>query len=245
MPETLVLHGMQSPNVIKPILMLEECGLTYELRHVAVFAGEQFDPQFLARSPLGKVPLLEDPRLGAPLVESGAILLWLAEREGRFLPTTQPQRAQVLQWLMIQMANLGPMLGQLTHFGIVPADTAPYARARYHAIAARLYRALDTQLATHEYLAGGDYSIADMATQPWSYYLERHGFAADEYPALVRWRDAIAARPASIRALARADAAFSEVANRTRRAASDHDLDRFFSRTDQVPAADFSAVKSL
>ncbi|MBU6269285.1 MAG: glutathione S-transferase N-terminal domain-containing protein [Sphingomonadales bacterium] len=245
MTETLILSGMNSPNVIKPILMLEECGLDYQLRHVAVFAGDQFDPAFVAKSPLAKVPVLEDPRLGVPLAESGAILLWLAEREGRFLPAQQPARALVQQWLMIQMANIGPMLGQYTHFTIVPEGTADYARARYRAIAEKLYRALETRLAQSPYLAGVDYSIADMATQPWAYYLERHGFPADEYPALVAWREAIAQRPATIRALARADEAFTDAANRTRKAASDADLDRFFSRTEQVPAASFSVVRDM
>ena len=241
----LILHGMNSPNVTKPILMLEECGLTYELRHVAVFAGAQFDPAFQALSPLAKVPVLEDPRLGVPLAESGAILLHLAEREGKFLPQAQPARAQALQWLMIQMANIGPMLGQYTHFNIVPEGTADYAKARYRAVAEKLYRALETRLASSEYLAGGDYSIADMATQPWSYYLERHGFDAAEFPALVAWREAIAARPATIRALARADEAFTAPAERSRKAASDADLDRFFGRTAAVPPADFSLVRQM
>jgi len=245
MPETLTLSGMNSPNVTKCILMLEECGLAYQLNHVAVFAGDQFAPAFTAKSPLAKVPLLEDPRLGVPLAESGAILLWLAEREGKFLPEAQPARALVHQWLMIQMANVGPMLGQFTHFNIVPPGTADYAHARYRAIAEKLYRTLETRLAASAYLAGGDYSIADMATQPWAYYLERHGFSADEYPALVAWRDAIAQRPATIRALARADEAFTAPAERTRKAASDADLDRFFGRAATVPAADFSVVRTM
>jgi GST-like protein len=241
----LILHGMQSPNVIKVILMLEECGLDYALHHVAVFAQEQFRTEFLKLNPLGKVPVLEDPRLGIPLAESGAILLWLAEREGRFLPESQPHRAEVMQWLMVQMANYGPMLGQLNHFNIAPPDTAPYARARYAAIAAKLYRLLDDRLRDREWIAGVDYSIADMAIQPWAYYVERHGFDIADYPALAGWRSRIAARPASQRALARAQEAFEDAANRTRKAASDEDLDRFFGRTEQVPAADYSAVKRM
>src|SRR5258705_11539668 len=100
MSDKLVLHGMGSPNVAKVVFMLEECGLDYELRHIAVFGQEQFSPAFLKLNPLGKVPVLEDPRLGIPLAESGAILHYLAEREGRFLPTSQPARAEVMQWLM-------------------------------------------------------------------------------------------------------------------------------------------------
>lgn len=246
----LVLHGMGSPNVIKVILMLEELGLDYDLRHVAVFSQEQFDPAFLQLNPLGKVPVLEDPKLSQdgkmwPLAESGAILLWLAEREGKFLPTEQPARAEVIQWLMIQMANVGPMLGQVNHFNIAPADAAPYAKARYHAVAAKLYRLLDDRLQDRAWIAGGDYSIADMATQPWAYYMERHGFDPTHYPALVEWRQRIEARPATQRAQARAAEAFDDVATRSRKAASDKDLDRFFGRTDSVPATDFSAVKQM
>jgi GST-like protein len=245
MADRLILHGMQSPNVIKCILMLEECGLDYELRHVAVFNQEQFTPGFLAKNPLGKVPVLEDPRLGVPLAESGAILFWLAEREGKFLPTSQPERAEVMQWLMVQMANYGPMLGQFTHFNIAPPDAAPYARERYRAIAERLNRVLDERLQSRAWIAGGDYSIADMATQPWAYYVERHGFDPAHYPALVEWRQRIEARPAVQRALARAQEAFDEVATRTRKAASAEDLDKFFGRTGTVPETDYSAVKLM
>lgn len=245
MTDRLILHGMGSPNVTKCAIMLEECGLDYELRHVAVFGQEQFEPAFLALNPLGKVPVLEDPRLGQPLAESGAILFWLAEREGRFFPARQPQRAEVMQWLMVQMANYGPMLGQMNHFNIAPPETAPYARARYAAIAERLYRLLDERLAEREWIAGGDYSIADMATQPWAYYLERHGFDAAAHPHLVEWRARIAARPAVQRALARASEAFDQAATRSRKAASAEDLDRFFNRTDKVPVTDYSIVKQM
>ncbi len=245
MSDTLILHGMQSPNVIKVILMLEECGLDYELRHTAVFNQAQFSPEFLRLNPLGKVPVLEDPRLGTPLAESGAILFWLAEREGKFLPTSQPARAEVMQWLMVQMANYGPMLGQYTHFNIAPADAAPYAKARYRAVAERLNRVLDQRLQGRDWLAGGDYSIADMATQPWAYYVERHGFDPADHPALVAWRERIGARPATQRALARAGEAFDDVASATRKGASDEDLDKFFGRTATVPATDYSAVKLM
>jgi GST-like protein len=243
--EKLVLHGMQSPNVIKVILMLEECGLDYELRHTAVFNQEQFTPEFLKLNPLGKVPVLEDPRLGIPLAESGAILFWLAEREGKFLPTSQPARAEVMQWLMVQMANYGPMLGQFTHFNIAPPDAAPYAKARYGAIAERLNHVLDERLQGRDWIAGGEYSIADMATQPWAYYVERHGFDPADFPALVEWRERIAARPAVQRAQERAYEAFEVVATRTRKAASEQDLDKFFGRTGTVPVTDYSAVKLM
>ena len=241
----ITLHGMNSPNVIKTILMLEECGLDYELNHVAVFSGDQFRPEFLAMNPLGKVPVLDDPKLGQPIAESGAILFWLAEREGKFLPASQPQRADVMWWLMVQMANIGPMLGQFNHFNLVPQGSQPYAHGRYGAIAEKLYRLLDDRLSGREWIAGGDYSIADMATQPWAYYLERHGFDAAAHPHLVEWRERIAARPAVQRALARADEAFTQVAERSRKGASDEDLDRFFGRTEKVPATDFSIVRNM
>jgi GST-like protein len=246
--DTLVIHGMNSPNVIKVVIALEELGLDYRLNHVAVFRGDQFAEGFRRLNPVGKVPVLEDPRLGIPLAESGAILLWLAEREGksgeRFLPTGQPARAKVMQWLMIQMANVGPMLGQYTHFNLVPAGSQPYAHGRYGAVAGRLYRMLDDHLRTREFLSG-DYSIADMATQPWAYYLERHGFDPAAYPDLVRWRETIAVRPAVQRALARADEAFARDAEQTRKAASDADLDRFFGRTEAVPQTDYSIVRDM
>ncbi len=243
--DRLILHGVGSPNVIKVILMLEECGLDYELRHVAVFSQAQFAPEFLAKNPLAKVPVLEDPRLGQPLAESGAILFWLAEREGRFLPSGQPQRAEVMQWLMVQMANYGPILGQLTHFHIAPPDTAPYAKARYAAMAERLHRVLDDRLRDRPWIAGGDYSIVDMATQPWAYYIERHGFDPADYPALVEWRERIAARPAAQRALARAAEAFAEAVRNDGRTATAEGLDKFFNRTDAVPETDYSAVKRM
>ena len=246
MPAPLILHGMNSPNVTKVVLMLEECGLDYDLRHVAVFKQEQFAPEFLALNPLGKVPVLQDPDAGVTIAESGAILHYLAEREGRFLPAAQPARAEVIQWLFVQMANYGPLLGQLNHFRLVLAPgTHPYAEARYAAATERLYRLLDERLATRQWIAGGDYSIADMAMQPWANYLEPHGFDSAAHPHLVRWRAEVAARPAVSRALARAHEGFTAIAEQTRKAASGEDLDKFFGRTETVPPADFSAVVKM
>ena len=255
MAAPLILHGMNSPNVTKVVIMLEECALDYELRHVAVFKQEQFRPEFLALNPLGKVPVLEDPQHGVTLAESGAILHYLAEREGRFLPASQPAtlaaRAEVMQWLFMQMANYGPLLGQLNHFRLVLASgTEPYAEARYAAAAEKLYRLLDERIAQQyengrEWIAGGDYSIADMAMQPWANYLEPHGFDSAQFRALVRWRAAVASRPAVQRALARSHEGFTAIAEQTRKAASGEDLDKFFGRTDSVPPADFSAVVKM
>jgi GST-like protein len=240
----LVLYGMGSPNVRKVGIMLEELGLSYELIHVAVFISEQFAPEFLAMNPLGKVPVLVDPALGRPLFESGAILFYLAERHDKFFPADGAARYEVMQWLMVQMALVGPMLGQLNHFrSVLRSGSEPYAEARYAAQSERIYRLLDDRLAVHPWIAGDDYSIADMATYPWALYLQAHGFDADKYPALTRWCDTIGARPAVARSKARFNEAFAEATERARRAATPEDLDRFFGRTLAVPAADFSAVK--
>jgi GST-like protein len=239
--QPLVLYGMHSPNVRKVLIMLEELELPYELRHVAVFNGEQFTPQFLALNPLGKVPVLVDPRLGAPIAESGAILFWLAERSGRFMPAEGQGRYAVMQWLMVQMANIGPMLGQLNHFQIM-ARQEPYALGRYSAQAERLYRLLDERLADREWIAGDAYSIADMATHPWAGYLEQHRFDPAAHPNLMRWRAAIEARPAIARVKERLGGAFLKVANAARKAATKAELDRFFGRTEAMPEADFSVV---
>lgn len=245
MPEKIVLHGMNSPNVVKVIIMLEECELDYDLNHVAVFKQEQFAPEFLNMNPIGKVPVLEDPLLpGQPISESGAILMWLAERERKFLPAAAGPRAETIQWLMHQMATYGPMLGQLNHFSMVlKPGTEPYAEGRYRALAERLYRILDDRLSAREWLAGSAYSIADMAMQPWGNYLELHGFDPAEHPALVEWRGRIAGRPAVQRALARVAQDINPIAEETRKAATGEDLDKFFGRTEKVPEADFSMVK--
>lgn len=240
--QPLVVLGMQSPNVRKVVIMLEELELPYELRHVAVFKGEQFTAEFLELNPLGKVPVLLDAKLGRPLAESGAILFWLAERSGALMPSAGPERYEVMQWLMVQMANIGPMFGQMNHFQLLPAGTEPYSLGRYAAAAERLYRLLDDRLAKQEWIAGGAYSIADIATQPWGHYLERHGFDPAAHPNLMRWRNAIDARPATARANQRISEAFDDVATRTRKAATKDDLDRFFGRTEKVPDADYSSV---
>lgn len=237
--QALVLHGMSSPNVVKVVLMLEECGLDYELRHVAVFNQEQFSPAFKTLNPLAKVPVLEDPLLpGQPLSESGAILVWLAEREGRFLPSAAGPRAETMQWLMHQMASYGPMLGQYNHFTMaLQPGSEPYAQGRYRAQAAKLYRHLDDRLASREWLAGGAYSIADMAMHPWAFYLERHEFDPADHPALVAWRTRIAERPAVQRAQARVAEDFSARMGATMEKASRSDYERFYGIEQGMPPA--------
>jgi GSH-dependent disulfide-bond oxidoreductase len=229
------LYGMSSPNVRKVLILLEELALPYRLCHVDLF-GAQLDERLAALNPLGKVPVIVDPELaggGQPIFESGAILIYLAEKHGRFLPSDGPARYEVLQWLMVQMANIGPIFGQHNHFSLVRAKSHPgedaYAAERYRALAAGLYAQLDDRLAASPWLGGADYSIADMATWPWALYLERHGFGWDAHRHLARWQATIAERPA----VARATAVFTPYQAIDRaglEAASPVALARFFGR---------------
>jgi GST-like protein len=237
-----VLYGMGSPNVRKVGILLEELGLDYRLEHVAVFGGEQFTSAFQALNPLGKVPVLVDPANTAPLFESGAILFYLAEIHGAFLPAAGSARYEVMQWLMVQMAAIGPMFGQHTHFLSAQADRTSYAAIRYRAQAEKLYAQVDERLADREWIAGDAYSIADIAIYPWMLYLERHGFDPAAHPAMLRWRSMIDARPAVIRTAERFAAAFDDISTRTRRAATPSDLHRLFAWPSDAPAADFSAI---
>lgn len=241
--EPLTLLGVASPNVVKVAIMLEELALPYRLQHVELFKGEQFTPEFRVLNPVGKVPILLDPALGRPLAESGAILIWLAEQHLAYLPAGGPERYEVLQWLMVQMSAIGPMLGQFTHFSLLPPGSEPYAHGRYAALADRLYRLIDERLVDQAWIAGGEYSIADMATLPWAEYCERHGYSWKTFPAMSRWRDKLAARPAVERAKERVFGAFLPAAAETLQTASDGDLDRFFGRTEAMPKQNFGAVR--
>jgi GST-like protein len=194
------VYSWATPNGHKVHVMLEECGLPYEAIPVNIGAGEQFRPDFLKISPNNKIPAIVDPQGpdGEPIsvFESGAILVYLAAKTGRFLPAGDRARFDVLQWLMFQMGGVGPMLGQAHHFRIYAPEKVPYAIDRYTNEARRLYGVIDKRLAECEWLGGAEYSIADIATFPWLRSWQNQGIVLEEYPHLRRWFDAIAARPA-------------------------------------------------
>ena len=197
------VYSWPTPNGHKVHVMLEECGLPYRAIPVNIGAGEQFVPDFLAISPNNKIPAITDPDGpdGTPisLFESGAILLYLAAKTGRFLPLDIRQRYEVLQWLMFQMGGLGPMLGQAHHFRIYAPDKLPYAIERYSNEAKRLYSVLDRRLAKSRYVGGPDYSIADIAIFPWLRSWKNQGIDWSNHPHVKGWFDEIAARPAVMR----------------------------------------------
>ena len=194
------LYTWPTPNGHKIHIMLEECGLPYRVHPIDIGKGDQFQPDFLKISPNNKMPAIVDPEGpdGKPIsiFESGAILIYLAEKTGRFLPDAPRARYQVLQWLMWQMGGLGPMLGQAHHFLQYAPEDIPYAKQRYANEANRLYGVADRRLAESAYLGGEAYSIADMAAWPWMRYPERQGVNRDDYPHFKRWFDGIAERPA-------------------------------------------------
>jgi len=198
------LYTWPTPNGHKVHIMLEETGLAYNVIPVNISAGDQFDPAFLEISPNNKMPAMvdKDGPGGRPyaLFESGAILLYLAEKTGKLLPDETRQRYTVIQWLMFQMGSIGPMLGQAHHFRAYAPEPIPYAIDRYTNEANRLYNVLDVRLRGHEYLAD-EYSIADIAVFPWLRSHERQGVNMDDYPQVKRWFDAIAERPAVKRGL--------------------------------------------
>ena len=188
-----------TPNGHKVHVMLEECALPYRVTPVDIGAGDQFQPQFLAVSPNNKIPAITDPDGpdGKPisLFESGAILLYLAAKTGKFLPATDRERFEVLQWLMFQIGSVGPMLGQAHHFRIYAPEPITYAIDRYSNEAKRLYGVIDKRLARSPFLGGREYSIADIATFPWLRSWENQGVTLSDYPHLEKWYETIAARP--------------------------------------------------
>lgn len=189
-----------TPNGHKVHIMLEECGLEYRAFPVDIGAGDQFKPEFLKISPNNKIPAITDPRGpdGKPisLFESGAILVYLAGKTGKFLPPGDRAKYEVLQWLMFQMGTVGPMLGQAHHFRVYAPEKLDYAVNRYTNEARRIYGVIDRRLSQARYLGGDDYSIADIASFPWLRSWERQGIVLQEYPHLKAWFDKIAERPA-------------------------------------------------
>lgn len=198
------LHYWPTPNGHKITIFLEETGLPYKIIPVNIGQGEQFRPEFLKIGPNNRMPAMVDhepPGGGAPVsvFESGAILVYLAEKSGKFLPKDLRGRFEVLQWLFWQMGGLGPMAGQNHHFANYAPEKLPYAIERYVKETSRLYAVLDKRLADREFVAG-DYSIADMACYPWTEPYERQGQKLEDFPHLKRWFEAIHARPAVQRA---------------------------------------------
>jgi GST-like protein len=237
------LYGMSSPNVQKVQLMLEETGLAYEVRRVDVWKGENFAAGFDRLSPTRKVPVIvdEDGPDGVPftLFESGAILVYLAEKTRRFLPAAGPGRYAVLAWLAVQLSGIGPMFGQYTHFRMFAPPGNDYAESRYRTQAVRLFETLEARLSGCPYLGGAEYSIADIATFPWM--RDRNGKWGgdwDAYPAVAAWFARVSDRPAVRRMVADMDRVWAEDLESIRAAPADL-VDRFLGRGDfaQEPGA--------
>jgi GSH-dependent disulfide-bond oxidoreductase len=228
------LYGMTSPNVVKIILMLEEVGLDYQFHWVSVWQGDQFSPDFTRLNPNSKVPVIVDTQgpEGKPyaVFESGAILTYLAEKTGLLLPASGTARHDCLQWLMIQLTGVGPMIGQYVHFTrFAPEPALEYARSRYRTESLRLLDVIDKRLRGSPYLAGSEYTIADIATYPWARVLEPLGIDPKPYAGITRWIEAISARPAAQRSLAKV----SELRPRSlseMNAAKQDEMDRVFGR---------------
>jgi GST-like protein len=189
-----------TPNGHKVHIALEEMGLAYTVIPVNIGKGEQFKPDFLAITPNHRIPAIVDTDgpggKRIELFESGAILIYLAEKTGKFIPAEPHARYACLQWVMFQMGGIGPMFGQFGHFNNYAPEKIPYAIERYQNEVKRLYRVLDKRLAQATYLAGSDYSIADMITYPWLRFPERRNVEMDEFPNVKRWFDLLDARPA-------------------------------------------------
>ncbi|PCE24903.1 glutathione S-transferase [Paraburkholderia acidicola] len=197
------VYSWATPNGHKVHIMLEETGLAYTAHAVDIGAGDQFKPEFLAISPNNKIPAIVDPdgprgADGKPfsLFESGAILIYLAEKTGQFLPSEPAARYATLQWLMFQMGGIGPMLGQTHHFRVYAPQQIEYAVNRYTNETRRLYGVMETQLGKSQYLAGNDYTIADIATFPWTRSWQNQGIDIEQFPNVKRWQAEISARPA-------------------------------------------------
>jgi len=200
------LYTWGTPNGRKVSIMLEECGLPYKVHAINIGKDDQFTPEFVAINPNSKIPAIVDPDgpkgKAMTLFESGAILVYLAEKTGKFLTKDEYDRHIVLQWLMFQMGGVGPMFGQAHHFMRNAKEQVPYGIERYGNETKRLYGVLNKRLGEAKFLAGADYSIADIATFPWVARHEWHRVALEDFPNVKRWFDAIGARPAVTRGMA-------------------------------------------
>jgi GST-like protein len=190
------LYTFSTPNGRKVSIMLEEVGLPYTVHEINITKDEQLTPEFLAISPNNKIPAIVDQDNGRAMMESGAILLYLAEKTGKLMPADEDARWRIMEWLMMQMGSVGPMLGQTHHFVRFNPGKAPYAEERYLKENRRLYGVLDRRLADNEYLAGDAYSVADVATWPWISRFEWQTIGFDDFPHLKRWYVSVAERPA-------------------------------------------------
>ena len=203
--EPIQVYTWTTPNGYKIHIACEEMGLQWKPVAVDIGKGDQFKPEFLKFSPNNKIPAIIDPHGpdGKPLelFESGAILIYLAEKTGKFFGNSHRERLSIIQWLMFQMGGVGPMLGQAHHFRIYAPEPIEYAVNRYTTEAKRLYEVINKQLNEFPYIAGENYSIADMAFYPWVYRWQRQGIELSDYPAVHKWYEELSARPAVIKAL--------------------------------------------
>lgn len=203
--EPIQVYTWTTPNGYKIHIACEEMGLQWKPVAVDIGKGDQFKPEFLKFSPNNKIPAIIDPHGpdGKPLelFESGAILIYLAEKTGKFFGNGHRERLSIIQWLMFQMGGVGPMLGQAHHFRIYAPEPIEYAINRYTTEAKRLYEVINKQLNEFPYIAGENYSIADMALYPWVYRWQRQGIELSDYPAVHKWYEELSARPAVIKAL--------------------------------------------
>lgn len=188
-------YTWSTPNGRKVSILLEELGLEYKTHIINISKDEQFAPDFLKIAPNNRIPAMVDNDTGITLMESGAIMMYLAEKHGKFLPTESKARWEAIEWLMWQMGGLGPMIGQIHHFLRGNKGKSPYAEERYLNEGKRLYGVLDRKLADRDYIAG-EYSIADMAAWPWISRFEWHQIDPNDYPNLKKWYVRIAERPA-------------------------------------------------
>ena len=223
------LYALTSPNVQKIFIVLEELELPYKVHTVDVWRGEQYKPEFQKLNPNGRIPVIvdQDGPDGKPytVFESGAILLYLAHKAGKLMPKEKAAYFEMLQWLMVQLTSIGPMFGQYTHFKRFAGPGNDYSVSRYQTEVKRLYDLLEKRLGASAYLGGADYSIADVATYPWTRNHEFQNVKLEALPNVKRWYDAISARPAIKRALAKVDGIQT-----ARDTATPAALDRLFGR---------------